>query len=117
MTLWNLLSNATKFTVQGTITFRIKRKYETSSSKEWIHFEVSDTGIGIAPEEMERIFEAFSQVDDSSTRRYEGAGLGLAITQYFCQIMGGFITVESKLDQGSTFTVRLPAYVSVGKGN
>lgn len=110
--LWNLLSNATKFTVQGTITFKIKRVYEISNGKEWIHFEVRDTGIGIAPEEMERIFEAFSQVDDSSTRRYEGAGLGLAITQYFCQIMGGFITVESALDQGSTFTVRLPANVN-----
>ena len=115
--LWNLLSNATKFTVQGTITFKIKRKYETFSGRDWLRFEVSDTGIGIAPEEMDRIFEAFSQVDDSSTRLYEGAGLGLAITQYFCQIMGGVITVKSKLDQGSTFTVRLPANVAVNERN
>lgn len=112
--LLNLLGNATKFTVQGIITFTIKRE-QPLNEKEWLYFQVTDTGIGIAAEERERIFEAFSQVDDSSTRRYEGSGLGLAITQYFCQIMGGQITVESEIGKGSTFIIRLPTRV-VGSG-
>ena len=69
---------------------------------------ISDTGIGMTPEQLSRIFSPFTQADDSTTRRYGGTGLGLAITQEFCQIMGGTIEVESKPNQGAVFTIRVP---------
>ncbi|GIX49353.1 MAG: hypothetical protein KatS3mg131_3564 [Candidatus Tectimicrobiota bacterium] len=105
--LFNLLSNACKFTTQGTITLAAARR--AAAGTDWLTFRVADTGIGIAPEQLDRLFQAFSQADASTTRRYGGTGLGLAISQRFCQLMGGAITVTSTPGQGSTFTVRLPA--------
>ncbi len=103
--LLNLLSNAAKFTHQGQITLRAYRQMD------WITFEVSDTGIGIPPESIGQLFQNFSQLDPSSTRRYGGAGLGLAISKRLCEIMGGEIGVESQPGVGSTFWVRLPASI------
>ena len=105
-TVLNLLSNACKFTEQGTITLRVAR--ETVDDRGWLIFSVRDAGIGIAPEQMKKLFRDFVQADTSTTRQYGGTGLGLAISQRFCRMMGGDISVESTLGQGSTFTVRLP---------
>jgi signal transduction histidine kinase/CheY-like chemotaxis protein len=118
-TLFNLLSNACKFTEQGVITLRVKRedvKREKDSAIVDLHvsrftFHVSDTGIGMTPEQMSRLFQAFSQADASTTRKYGGTGLGLAISHKFCEMMGGDLTVQSELGKGSTFTVTLPADV------
>ncbi|MBI2876395.1 MAG: response regulator [Candidatus Tectomicrobia bacterium] len=111
--LFNLLSNACKFTEQGTITLEVAR--ETISGTDWVTFAVTDTGIGISPEQMEKLFQAFSQADVSTTRKYGGTGLGLVLSQQFCRMMGGDITVESRLGQGSTFTLRLPGEVTDSK--
>jgi signal transduction histidine kinase/CheY-like chemotaxis protein len=108
--LFNLLSNACKFTNQGTIWLEAAR--QTENGAEWITFRVRDTGIGMSPEQMGRLFEAFFQAEASTARQYGGTGLGLAITKRFCQMMGGDITVESVLGRGSTFTIRLPAKVA-----
>jgi signal transduction histidine kinase/DNA-binding response OmpR family regulator/HAMP domain-containing protein len=105
--LLNLASNASKFTEDGVITLTARR--EPQDGREWITFAVSDTGIGMAPEQTARLFEDFSQVDASTTRKYGGTGLGLAISRRFCRMMGGDITVESAPGVGSTFTMRLPA--------
>jgi len=107
--LFNLLSNACKFTTEGTITLEVVR--DTVDGAAWLTFRVSDTGIGMTPEQMGKLFQAFSQAETSTTRQYGGTGLGLAITQRFCHMMAGDITVESALGQGSTFTIRLPAEV------
>jgi CheY-like chemotaxis protein len=108
-TLFNLLSNACKFTEQGTINLKASRK--TIDNNDWIIFKVSDNGIGMAAEQMENLFQPFTQADSSTSRRYGGTGLGLAITKRFCEMMGGNITVESEAGQGSAFIVRLPAMV------
>ena len=105
--LFNLLSNACKFTERGTLTLGANREMVDGTA--WIKFRVSDTGIGMTPEQMGKLFQAFHQADASATRKYGGTGLGLAISQRICQIMGGEITVESALGQGSTFTISLPA--------
>jgi CheY-like chemotaxis protein len=107
--LFNLLSNACKFTTQGTITLAVSR--ETTDEATWLTFCVTDTGIGMLPEQRGKLFQAFAQADASTTRQYGGTGLGLAITRHFCRLMGGDITVESALGQGSAFTIRLPAEV------
>jgi signal transduction histidine kinase len=107
--LFNLLNNACKFTERGMITLTVSR--EPLLLADWITFRVSDTGIGITPEQMAKLFQPFTQADPSPTRKYGGVGLGLAITRRFCQIMGGDVTVESKVGTGSTFTIRLPAEV------
>jgi signal transduction histidine kinase/DNA-binding response OmpR family regulator len=112
--LLNLLSNAAKFTEQGVITLTVSREeagqfQEGQLASSWIVFNVSDTGIGMSPDQVAKLFREFSQADASTTRRYGGTGLGLVITQRFCELMGGAITVESNLGQGSTFTIRLPA--------
>ncbi|HLF27159.1 MAG TPA: GAF domain-containing protein [Anaerolineae bacterium] len=108
--LFNLLSNAGKFTQGGLITLDVMR--ETALGQDWIIFRIADTGIGISPDQLRKLFQPFTQADASTTRRYGGTGLGLAITQRFCQMMGGDIAVDSLLGQGSTFTIRLPAQVS-----
>jgi signal transduction histidine kinase len=105
-TVLNLLGNAGKFTEQGTITFRIHR--ETGPQEEAVLFTVSDTGIGMTPEQMDRLFQAFVQADSSTTRKFGGTGLGLAICRHYCQMMGGDITAESEPGKGSTFVVKLP---------
>ncbi|MGH2708399.1 MAG: ATP-binding response regulator, partial [Actinomycetota bacterium] len=104
--LFNLLSNACKFTSGGVITLAVAP--ERIDGIGWLHFRVSDTGIGISPEQIKRLFQAFSQADASTAHKYGGTGLGLVISRRFCQMMGGDITVESALGQGSTFTIRLP---------
>jgi signal transduction histidine kinase/CheY-like chemotaxis protein len=109
-TLFNLLSNACKFTQRGTVTLSAGR--ESINGGEWISFSVGDTGIGMSPDQASKLFQAFTQADTSTTRKYGGTGLGLAISQKFCQMMGGDISVASTLGEGSTFTVRLPAEVS-----
>jgi len=107
--LFNLLSNAAKFTEGGAITLGAVR--ETVDGAEWVVFRVSDTGIGMTPRQVERLFQAFSQADASTAHKYGGTGLGLAVTKRFCQMMGGEIGVESEYGVGSTFTIRLPAEV------
>jgi GAF domain-containing protein/CheY-like chemotaxis protein len=108
--LFNLLSNACKFTERGTVSLAVAR--ETDDAGEWITFGVADTGIGMTPEQMGRLFEDFSQAEASTTRRYGGTGLGLALSRRLCRMMGGEITVASALGEGSTFTMRLPAVVA-----
>jgi CheY-like chemotaxis protein/anti-sigma regulatory factor (Ser/Thr protein kinase) len=107
--LLNLVSNANKFTERGTVTIRARRQQQ--SGRDWITMAVSDTGIGMTPEQMGKLFQEFSQADSSTTRKYGGTGLGLAISRRFCQMMDGDITVESEFGRGSTFTIRLPAIV------
>src|SRR5687767_2328740 len=133
-TLFNLLSNAAKFTDHGTIELRVARddltpqpplrrgEEETDGllpspaagrgvGGEGIVFAVSDTGIGMTEEQLGRLFEAFSQAEASTRSKYGGTGLGLAISGHFCRLMGGDLTVESVYGRGSTFAVRLPARV------
>jgi two-component system, NtrC family, sensor kinase len=109
-TLFNLLSNASKFTERGTITLEAAR--EPGADGAWNVFRVSDTGIGMTPEQIGRLFQEFSQADVSTSRRYGGTGLGLALSRRLCRLMGGDVTVASELGRGSTFTVRLPSDVS-----
>jgi signal transduction histidine kinase/CheY-like chemotaxis protein len=109
--LFNLLSNAAKFTEKGTITLAVRRRAGADFNTDMIEFRVTDTGIGMSDEQMDRLFEKFTQADASTTRKYGGTGLGLAISRHFCRMMGGDITVESALGTGSTFSVRLPAVV------
>jgi PAS domain S-box-containing protein len=113
--LLNLLSNAGKFTKSGEIKVKVTR--QTLDHTEYFCFEVSDTGIGISPENIQNLFQAFNQVDNSTTRQYGGTGLGLAISQRLCQMMGGEIMLESELGKGSTFTVRLPVNYELAKKN
>ncbi|MFN8634223.1 MAG: GAF domain-containing sensor histidine kinase [Chloroflexota bacterium] len=131
-TLFNLLSNAAKFTDHGRIELRVtltpqpplpqaeegEQAVRLPSPSQGgraggggLSFAVSDTGIGMTPEQLGRLFEAFSQAEASTRSKYGGTGLGLAISRHFCRLMGGDLTVESAYGQGSTFTVRLPAIV------
>jgi signal transduction histidine kinase/HAMP domain-containing protein len=107
--LFNLLSNAAKFTAEGTISLEVDR--ETQANMDWLLFRVSDAGIGMKPDQIGKLFQAFSQADVSTTRKFGGTGLGLTITKAFCQMMDGDIQVESEPGIGSTFTIRLPAEV------
>jgi signal transduction histidine kinase/ActR/RegA family two-component response regulator len=105
--LINLVGNAIKFTEKGTATLRARSVGETAEAVQ-VRFEVSDTGIGIAPEAQSRLFRSFEQADNSMTRKYGGTGLGLAICKRLVQLMGGEIGVESTLEQGSTFWFVVP---------
>jgi signal transduction histidine kinase/CheY-like chemotaxis protein len=104
--LLNLLSNAGKFTQNGHITVRATR--EAGPEADWIHIGVTDTGIGISEKQRGRLFTDFMQADSSTTRKYGGTGLGLALSRRLAEMLGGTIAVESTLGKGSTFTVRLP---------
>ena len=108
--LFNLLSNACKFTTQGSISLCVAHR--TSNGRPFISYAVRDTGIGMKEEQVARLFQPFTQADASTTRKYGGTGLGLTITKQFCLMMGGDITVESTLDQGSTFTLWIPTQVA-----
>jgi CheY-like chemotaxis protein len=106
--LLNLLSNATKFTERGTVTLAVDRATD-AGGRDWIDFAVIDSGIGMSEDQVAKLFQRFQQADASTTRRFGGTGLGLSITQAFSTMLGGQIGVTSAPDQGSTFTLRLPA--------
>jgi signal transduction histidine kinase len=111
--LLNLASNANKFTEKGTIT--IAAHQEQENGRDWVTFAVADTGIGMTPEQMGKLFQEFSQASSATASKYGGTGLGLAISRRFCQMMGGDITVESEPGRGSTFTICLPRIVEAPK--
>lgn len=120
--LLNLISNAAKFTKRGTITLAVSSEQRSDLIKSndeynssFIVFRVTDTGIGMTHDQLQRIFKPFTQADGSTTRKYGGTGLGLTISRHFCQMMGGEITVFSQPGRGSTFTVRLPVQVVASK--
>ncbi|HXJ71980.1 MAG TPA: ATP-binding protein, partial [Candidatus Dormibacteraeota bacterium] len=132
-TLLNLLSNAAKFTEQGLIRLQVRRAASTSLPPplpvennagqaalaavsasprgSGFDFTVSDTGIGMTPAQMSKLFQAFEQADAATTRKYGGTGLGLAISRKFCRMMGGDLSVRSEPGRGSEFTAHLPAVV------
>ena len=107
--LVNLLSNAGKFTRDGAITLEVRPG--TLDGTSTVDFTVTDTGVGITPEQTVKIFDPFTQADVTTTRKYGGTGLGLAIVSRFCQLMGGRVSVESQLGEGSRFTAQLPVEV------
>lgn len=104
--LLNLLGNACKFTENGTITVDVSRRVKDGA--DWMDIAVIDTGIGMAADELKKLFSEFVQLDDSASKRHAGTGLGLAISRRLTQMMGGEISVESQLGEGSTFRVSLP---------
>ena len=106
-TLLNLMSNAAKFTHEGTVTLHVNRL--TEEDGDWLTLAVSDTGIGIAEDKLDHVFDEFAQADSTTTRDYGGTGLGLAISRHFCKLLGGDLSVHSELGAGSTFTIRIPA--------
>lgn len=105
--LINLLSNAAKFTRDGTVTLRVRRR--TEQGGDVVAFEVEDTGIGMTPEQVGKVFEPFTQADAATTRKYGGTGLGLAISRRLCRMMGGDVVVESEYGVGSRFTATVRA--------
>ena len=112
-TLLNLASNANKFTEKGTVTIDARQRAE--NGRDWITISVTDTGIGMTPEQMGKLFQEFSQATSTTASKYGGTGLGLVISKRFCQMMGGDITVDSEPGRGSTFTIRLPRIVEAPK--
>jgi PAS domain S-box-containing protein len=108
--LFNLLSNACKFTEKGTIALEVSR--QEKQGRDEVIFRVSDTGIGMTLEQLAKLFQPFTQADASTTRKYGGTGLGLTISKRFCEMMGGAIAVESKLGEGTAFTARFAADVA-----
>jgi len=106
--LLNVIGNAIKFTERGTVTVRARQCHPTKSGICEINIEVSDTGIGMSPTQLERVFEEFVQADSGTTRRFGGTGLGLSITRRLLQLMEGEISVDSELGRGSTFFIKLP---------
>jgi signal transduction histidine kinase len=111
--LLNLMSNANKFTERGTITIDARQGQE--NGRDWITIAVADTGIGMTPEQMGKLFQEFSQASSATASKYGGTGLGLVISRRFCQMMGGDITVASEPGRGSSFTIRLPRIVETPK--
>jgi PAS domain S-box-containing protein len=111
--LLNLVNNACKFTENGRVTVTVENIRE--GPRPFVAVRVADTGIGISREHLSRLFQPFSQVDGSATRKYGGTGLGLAISKKFCQMMGGDILVESEPGQGSRFSILLPAAEEIGE--
>ena len=108
--LINLVSNACKFTTDGTIRFTAVA--ETADGVSGVRFEVADSGQGMAPEDTARVFEEFYRTQRSTAEHKEGTGLGLAITRQLCRLLGGTITVHSRLGVGTTFVIRLPLSVN-----
>jgi signal transduction histidine kinase/CheY-like chemotaxis protein len=111
--LFNLLSNAVKFTQNGNVTLEAGR--ELMDGNEWIVIRVTDTGIGLTSDQLVKLFQDFTQADTSTTRKFGGTGLGLALTRRFCQMMGGDVTVRSATGEGSIFTIKLPAILIEAK--
>ena len=111
--LLNLLSNANKFTDRGTISIDARQGQE--DGRDGVTISIADTGIGMTPEQMGKLFQEFSQATSTTASKYGGTGLGLAISRRFCQMMGGDITVASEPGRGSTFTVRLPRVADTPK--
>jgi signal transduction histidine kinase/CheY-like chemotaxis protein len=107
--LLNLLSNAAKFSENDQIILKVMR--EAGQGNDWLNFSIIDHGIGMTQEQIDKLFKPFTQVDSSSTRRYGGTGLGLTITKHFAEMMAGTLLVHSEHQKGTTFTIRLPAYV------
>ena len=108
--LYNLMSNAAKFTENGLVRLEVQRSVRNGG--DWLRFRVIDTGIGMSGEQLANLFRAFQQADASTARKYGGSGLGLAISRRLAQLMGGDISVQSALGEGSTFTLRLPADIT-----
>ena len=104
--LLNLMSNANKFTEKGTVTIAAHEGQE--NGRDWITLSVADTGIGMTPDQMGKLFQEFSQASSTTASKYGGTGLGLAISRKLARMMGGDITVASEPGKGSVFTVRLP---------
>ncbi|HTH63079.1 MAG TPA: response regulator, partial [Gemmatimonadales bacterium] len=104
--LLNLLSNSSKFTTDGRLALEVSRIATQDGSS--VRFRVSDTGIGMTPTQVAKLFQAFIQADTTTTKQFGGTGLGLAITKHFCVVLGGDVTVESELGKGSCFTITLP---------
>ena len=105
----NLLSNAAKFTQDGTVTLSVQRRKRQAG--DWIEIQVQDTGIGIAESDIGRLFQNFGQANRSTSSKYGGTGLGLALSQKLCALMGGGISVKSEVGQGSSFTIRVLAWM------
>ena len=105
----NLLSNAAKFTQGGTVTLSAYRR--KSAAGDWIEVQVHDTGIGISKSELSNLFQNFAQANSATSTKYGGTGLGLALSQRLCGLMGGGITVTSEVGRGSTFTIRVLAWM------
>ncbi len=113
-TVWAVLAiyfgiYACKYTNGGEVTFTVMEEKMQDAS--WIVFKVSDTGIGMSKEQVDKVFDAFTQADNSTTRKYGGTGLGLTISKRFCEMMGGSISIESVPAVGSVFIVKLPAEI------
>jgi signal transduction histidine kinase len=107
--IFNLVSNAVKFTPDGgRVKLRARRVDDD------VQIDVIDSGVGIAPGDLDHLFDDFRQVGKGGSNNEDGTGLGLAISRHFCRLMGGDLTVESAYGEGSTFTVRLPARMAAG---
>jgi signal transduction histidine kinase len=105
--LFNLVSNACKFTEKGKVGVNVRRR--SAEGGDWLTIHVSDSGIGMTPEQLQKLFQPFTQADTSTTRKYGGTGLGLVITRKICEMLGGSVSVQSEPGKGSTFTLQIPA--------